>query len=125
MVVAADRPRDRLRDRPGAGPLAVEAELGSQALEAAQDGAPRMPQLERADDRRHAELALTGERLRVDGKPRLALCCQHLLALRRRQLTQRLERGVEQPPLELPSRPLPVLLEVPRPPGRLVGQRTE
>ena len=87
-----------------------------------------MAELARADDRRDPELALADQRLRVDREPRLALrrqhvvavqvlVQQHLLALRARQLDQRLERRVEQPALERTAEPLPGL-------GQRVGSTT-
>src|ERR1051325_5588538 len=104
--VAVARPGDRLRDRPPAGALTVEAELGGQSVEAVQDVALRVAELEGTDDRGDRELALARERLRVDHEPRLALCGQHvvavqvlvhedLLALGRRELLQSLERRLE------------------------------
>src|SRR5207247_3779151 len=67
--------------------------------------APAVAELERGDDRRDRELALTCERLRIDDEPRLALrgedvlpvqvlVEQHLLALCRRQLAQNPDRNV-------------------------------
>src|SRR6476659_7684216 len=95
-----------------------------------------MAQLARAYDRRDAELALADKRLRVDRQPRLALrgedvvavqvlMQQHLLSLRVRQLLQRLERRIQQPPLERPGEALPGLLERIRPPRRLGRERPE
>src|SRR6185312_1999536 len=116
-------------DRPATRPLAVEAELRDEPVEAAQHLAARVAELARADDRRDPELSLPGERLRVDRQPRLALGGQnvvavqvlvqeHLLTLCSRQFPQGLERGVEQPPLERTGEPPPGLLERIRPPGR-------
>src|SRR5689334_6678891 len=95
-----------------------------------------MAELARAHDRRDPELPLAGKGLRVDRQPRLALrrehvvavevlVEQHLLALRARELAQRLERGVEQRALERAAEALPGRLERVRPPGRLGGERAE
>src|SRR5262245_9759580 len=93
VVLAVERPRDRLADRPAAGAVAVEAELRREPVEAAEHVGPRVAELARADDGRDPELALTRQRLRVDRQPGLALrredvvavqvlVEQHLLALR-------------------------------------------
>ena len=58
-VVAVERPRHRLPDRPAAGALAVEAELGRQPVEAVEHVCLRGPSSTRAHDRRDRELALT------------------------------------------------------------------
>src|SRR3954471_14127416 len=132
----AEAPGDRLPDRPAARPLAVEAELRDEVVEAGEDVAARMTELPGSHDRCDAELALAHERLRVDRQPRLplrgehvvavqVLVEEHLLALRPRQLLQRLERGVEQGALEGPAEALPRLLERVGPPGGLCCQRPE
>src|SRR5206468_1596693 len=98
---------DRLPERPAAHPLAVEPELPAEAVEAPQQGALPTPELGSADDRREPELALPGKRLRIDREPGLPLGAEdvpgvqvlvheHELALRRRELTQRVDRGVQQ-----------------------------
>src|ERR1043166_4970867 len=130
--IAVARPRDCLRDRPAARPLAVEAELARQTVEAVQDVAFRMAELEGAGDWRHRELTLTRERLRVDLEPGLALGRQHvvavqvlvhehLLTLRRRELAERVERCLQQL-----WRDAPVLARQGlRPPRGLGGERRE
>ena len=91
-----------------------------------------MAELVRADDRCDAELSLAGERLRVDREPGLALrredvvgvqvlMQQHLLALRARKLSKRLQCRFEQL-----RREAPVLTgQVLGPPGSLLGERPE
>ena len=85
-----------------------------------QDFGATMAELEAPDDRRERELALAREGLRVDREPRLALGPKHvvsvevlmeedLLALRRRELLERLDRSVQQRALERASRVLPAL----------------
>ena len=135
MPLAVVRPRERLGDRPAAGPLPVEAELGAQPVEPAEDTASRVAELEGADDRGQGELALADERLRVDREPRLplrgenvlrveVLVDEHLLPLRLRKPVERVERRVEEPPLET-GLALPLLREIRAPPRRLVGERAE
>src|SRR5579884_3297433 len=127
VVLGVEAPRERLRERPAAGALAVELELARQPVEPVEDVPPRAAELERADDRREAELALADKRFRVDRKPRLTLGAQHvvrmqvlvdehLLALGRRELAQRIEGRVEQPPFERAPPLLPVPRERLRPP---------
>src|SRR4051812_28700285 len=134
--VAADRPGDRLADRPKPRPLPVETELGGEAIEPPNGLPPGVTELERANDRRDRELALTDERLRVDGQPALALGSedvstvkvlveQHLLALGRGERRHGVERDVEQATLERSPRLLPLLFEVAEPPFDLGGERTE
>src|SRR5690242_7775052 len=90
-------PRSRLDDRPAAGALPIETELRAEPIKAVERVALRVPELAAAYDRRHGELALCGERLRVDDEPRLARSGEHVLpvqilmdedelALRRREL---------------------------------------
>jgi hypothetical protein len=50
---------------------------------------------------------------------------EHLLALGRRKLLERRDRRVEQRALERTACPLPVLGEIPDPPGGLLGKRTK
>src|SRR5919198_4348940 len=80
VVLAVERPGDGLADRPAAGTLTVEPELRGQSVEAVEDVTPGMAELERADDRRDSELALAGQRLRVDREPRLALGAEGVFA---------------------------------------------
>ena len=98
-------PRARSRSRPSSA---------AEPVEAVQDVALRVAELERADDRRDRELALAGERLRVDHEPRLALrgehvlavqvlVQEHLLALRRRELADVVQRGAASAPRRLPA----------------------
>src|SRR5438477_8946852 len=100
-------PRHGLPDRPPAGALAIEAELGCQPVEAVQHVTLTVPELRRSDDRRDRKLALAYERLRVDDEPRLTLrgqdvvgveilVQQHLFPLRPRERAERVECGVEQ-----------------------------
>src|SRR2546423_13502628 len=135
-VVAAPGPRERLCDRPTARAFAVEPELVAQPVEPVAHLAPAVPELGRADDRRRRELAFSRERLRVDHEPGLALCCedvfavevlveQHRFPLRRRQLLEAVEGGVEQPALVPSAGQRPLALEVFGPPRRLVGERPE
>ena len=136
MALVPHPPRDRLPERPASRSLAVEPELGGQAVEAAEDGSPRVPELAAADERRDPELALPRERLRVDREPRLTLRGEDVpgvqvlvqedrLALRGRERPERVERRVEEPPLERPAHLLPLLAEGARPPRRLLGKRAE
>src|SRR5207247_5285188 len=85
----------------------------------------------RADDGRDRELALADQRLWIDGEPRLASGCehvvpvqvlveQHLLTLRRRKRGQRVDGRVNEPALDRPIRALPLLRQVAAPPGSLV-----
>src|SRR5215510_7865121 len=129
-MLAVEGPCDRLAYRPPAGAVTVEAQLGGEPVETAEHVGPRVAELARADDRRDPELALPRQRFRIDCQPGLALRPQdvvavqilveeHLLALRGRQLLQRLQRCVEQLPLERTPEPLPGLLDRIGPPGGL------
>src|SRR5262245_14753871 len=136
LMLAVEGPRDRLADRPAAGAVAVEAELGGEPVETAEHLGPRVAELARADDGRDPELTLAGQRLRVDRQPGLALCREDvvavqvlveedLVALTKRQLLQRLQGGVEQLPFERPAEALPGRLERVGPPDGLGRKRSE
>jgi hypothetical protein len=136
VVVVPDPPRDRLAERPAAGALPVQAELRAETVEAAQDLALRVAELGPADDRSDSELALAGERLRVDREPGLplgsedvpgveVLVHEHELALGRRELPKCVERGVEERALKRTARLFPSLREVSDPPRGLVRQGPE
>ena len=95
-----------------------------------------MAELGPADDRGDPELALAGERLRIDRKPGLALRAQGVegvqvlvqedgLALGRSELAERVHRRVQEPALERASRPLPFLRKRGDPPGRFVSEGQE
>src|SRR5213596_1578431 len=110
QIRTIERPRDCLPDRPATRSIAVEPQLIGEALKAADDGFPAVPELERARDRGEPELALADERLWVDHEPWLSLSGehvfavqvlvqQHLFSLRRRQRLERINRRVEETPL--------------------------
>lgn len=129
-------PGERLPDRPPPRALSIEPELGCEPVETTADAPLVAAQLAAADQRCEAELALSGERLRVDHQPGLTLgrehvvgvqilVHEHLLALGRRQLAQGLEPGVEETPFERTPAAFPAILELLEPPRRLVGERPE
>src|SRR6059036_1202557 len=127
MEVAVDAPRDRLADRPAPGALTIEPELARQSIEPMEHGPPAMAELERADDRRYGEIALAGERLRIDHEPRLTLrgenvvrveilVQEHLLALGRSELLERRDRRLDQSLVERLPDALPLAADRARPP---------
>jgi hypothetical protein len=107
VEVAVEAPCNRLTERPASRALAVEPQLGGQAIEALDNSTLAVPEFERADDRRDGELALAGERLWIDDEPWLALRSEHvvgveilmeqdLLALCGGELFQRCDRRIDQ-----------------------------
>jgi hypothetical protein len=121
---------------PAADAAAVEPELGREPVEAVEDVFAAVAELCAADDRRHSELALALQRLRVDREPRFpdraqhvagvqVLMQEHLLTLSRGELADRLERGGEELALEWPARVRPQVRERRGPVRGLVGERDE
>jgi hypothetical protein len=136
VELAVDAPSNRLTERPASRALAIQPQLGGQAIEAPDNGSLVVTELVGAHDRRHGELTLADNRLGIDDEPRLALRGQHvvrveilvekhLLALCASELFQRRDRGVDQRLLERPSGSLPVGADRARPPRRLVRQEPE
>jgi hypothetical protein len=114
--------------------LRVEPELTGQPVEPPSDASRIVSELAAANDCCYSELALAGQRLRVDREPRLTLGSEHvvgvqvlveehLLALRPRKFLQRLERRIEQRALEGVAAPLPLSFEILTPPRCLVSER--
>src|SRR6267142_2466591 len=127
-------PRQCLRQRPASCALAVEPELGSKPLEPPSNASCIVAQLTAANDCCDSELALAGQRLRVNREPRLTLgredvlgvqvlVEEYLLSLCPWKLLQRLDRGVDQPALEGAAAPLPRSFEIRQPPSSLLGER--
>ena len=136
VELAVEAPRDRLPDRPASRPLPIEAEPLRQPVEAPHDLLLAVTELERADDRREAELALADERLRVDREPRFALgrenvvrvevlVDEHLLALSQRQPLESRDRLIEKLRLEGTPVSLPFARQVAQPPVDLFPQWPE
>jgi hypothetical protein len=133
LELAIRGPRNRLSERPTARPLPIEPELGAQPVEPVHDVLLALAELEGSDNGRKSELTLAHEGLRVDGEPRLTvggedvvrveiLVQKHLLTLRRSQLVKGRDRCIDQRLLERPSRGLPLVTDIARPPGSFVRQ---
>src|SRR5206468_2684844 len=71
-VLRAHAPCDGLGDGPEPRALAVETELAGQPVDPTAYVSAAVTELGAADDRCDCELALAGERLRVDREPRLS-----------------------------------------------------
>src|SRR5215213_6084120 len=134
VPLTLEGPGERLAHWPPADAVAVEPELRGEHVEPVEDLPLGVAELEGANNGRGGELALADERFRVDREPWLPLRREHvfgvqvlaeeeLLALGRRQLGQRLDRGVKQASLERPPRRLPLVRQVREPPPRLVRER--
>ncbi len=80
-VVAVERPGHGLADRPPAGAVAVEPQVGGNAVEAVEHVALALAELGRADDRGDRELPLADQRLWVYDKPGLALRREDIVAV--------------------------------------------
>src|SRR5262249_12865094 len=65
-----DAPGQCLNERPAAGTVSVETELATEPVEAMEHVFAAVAELGAANDRRHSELALPEQRLRVDREPR-------------------------------------------------------
>jgi hypothetical protein len=105
-MIIKQAPRDRLRERPEQRALPVEPEFVAQAIQAPEHLSPPVSKFGPANDGGDAELALPGEWFGIDREPGFALGAQditrvqvlvqkHLLSLRSRQRSQRVERRIE------------------------------
>lgn len=131
-----DPPRDGLPEGPATSTIAIQAELAGEPVEAIENITTRMPELRATDESGDSELALPGERLGVDRKPRLALRAEHvpgvevlvqedLLSLCGREHPERVERRIEELALERPAGSLPFAGEVAHPPGGFFRERAK
>src|SRR2546425_1922450 len=80
QVIAANRPRNGLRQAPQKGTFSVKAELRRKPVQTVPDVAATGPELKGPHDGREPELSLTDERFGVDRQPRLTLRLQDVVA---------------------------------------------